>query len=113
VAGEGGTPGWNIEYLSGAGELNAVEVEATTASTFLNFEPTAGELSAARKLGEKYWVYLVSDCLTARPRLQIVKDPAGLLSQVYYELSYRVGISPFSKVRVSFATHLLFVHNYY
>jgi hypothetical protein len=81
VADEGETPGWDIEYLSEAGELNAVEVKATTASTFLNFELTAGELLAARNLGEKYWVYLVSDCLTTRPRLQIVKDPAGLLSR--------------------------------
>jgi hypothetical protein len=29
VAGEGDTPGWDIEYLSEAGELNAVEVKAT------------------------------------------------------------------------------------
>jgi hypothetical protein len=81
VAGEGDTPGWDIEYLSEAGELNAVEVKATTASMFLNFQLAAGELSAAKDLGEKYWVYLVSDCLTARPRLQVVNDPAGLLVQ--------------------------------
>src|SRR6516165_4690234 len=48
VADEGETPGWDIEYLSEAGELNAVEVKATTASTFLNFQLTAGELSAAK-----------------------------------------------------------------
>jgi hypothetical protein len=81
VAGEGDTPGWDIEYLSEAGELNAVEVKATTASTFLNFQLTAGELSAAKDLGKKYWVYLVSDCLTTCPRLQVVNDPAALLAQ--------------------------------
>jgi hypothetical protein len=81
VAREGDTAGWDIEYLSEAGELNAVEVKASTASTFLNFQLTAGELSAAKDLGKNYWIYLVRDCLTTRPRLQVVNDPAALLAQ--------------------------------
>jgi hypothetical protein len=75
------TPGWDIEYIDPTGELNAVEVKGSSGAAFPNFEFTDGELTAARRLGPRYWIYLVANCLGTRPRLYRIQDPAALLSQ--------------------------------
>ena len=77
----GETPGWDIEYTDPTGELNAVEVKGSSGAAFPNFEFTHGELEAARRLGPRYWIYLVANCLDTCPRLYRIQDPAALLSQ--------------------------------
>lgn len=79
VAIVGETPGWDIEYLDAAGKLNAVEVKGATGAAFTCFELTSGELTAARRLGPRYWVYLVANCLGSSVLVECVQDPAALI----------------------------------
>ena len=79
VAVEGETPGWDMEYTDADGNFCAVEVKGSSGSAFVNFDLTDGELSAARRLGRKYWIYLVSDCFSSSPKLQRIQDPAAML----------------------------------
>jgi len=62
VAKEGEKPGWDIHYNDGD-YLVAVEVKGTSGSLFSNIELTAQEWKAAQSLGDRYWLYLVTDCL--------------------------------------------------
>ncbi|MFC5595290.1 protein NO VEIN domain-containing protein [Lysobacter niastensis] len=54
--------GWDIEYVTDAGEPISVEVKATTSPTFPCFEIADNELRAATKLGDRYHLHLVSNC---------------------------------------------------
>ena len=71
------TPGWDIDYRDSAGVLQRVEVKGTISGGFSGVELTAGEMRAARAHGDSYWLYLVSGCLTARPKVQAVQNPAA------------------------------------
>ncbi len=75
----GETPGWDIEYVNTAGELNAVEVKGSTGAAFPVFELTSGELMAARRLGPRYWVYLIANCFGSSVRVECIRDPAALI----------------------------------
>jgi hypothetical protein len=79
VAAEGETPGWDLEYKDADGMLQAVEVKGSSGSGFVNFEMTAGELTAARRLGHQYWIYLVSECCSSTPKVQRIQNPAAMV----------------------------------
>jgi hypothetical protein len=85
LANEGETPGWDLQFLDG-GELTGVEVKGTSGVGFLNFELTANELRASRKLGARYILLLVADCLGTAPRVQAIQNPAALLQQGQWAL---------------------------
>ena len=70
----GETPGWDIDYIDETGELVRVEVKGTTASAFVSIDITAGEWRAAQTHGWRYHLYLVADCTSTRPQIEIVKD---------------------------------------
>jgi hypothetical protein len=89
VAREGETPGWDIEYVGTNGEIAAVEVKGTAAAAFTSIELTDGEWTAARKLRNRYRLFLVAECLSIKPKIQEVLDaatlmrrPRGIASQV-------------------------------
>jgi hypothetical protein len=67
-------PGWDIEYYDN-NKLVAVEVKGTSGKRFLNVDITAGEWNAAREKGANYHLYLVADCLSKEPRIQVVTNP--------------------------------------
>jgi hypothetical protein len=79
VSTTGETPGWDIEYVDAAGELNAVEVKGTTGAAFTCFDLTCGELTAARRLRGRYWVYLVVNSLSSSVVVECIQDPATLI----------------------------------
>jgi len=79
-AGDGETPGWDIDYRDADGVLQRVEVKGTVSGAFTGVELTAGEMRAAKAHGEGYWLYLVAGCLTERPKVQAVRNPAALLA---------------------------------
>ena len=81
VAAERETPGWDIEYTDASGEKIAVEVKGASGSAFANFELTAGELTAAKLLRERYWLFLVCNCLGVSPRIERIQDPFGLIEK--------------------------------
>jgi len=68
----GETPGYDLSYSTSDG-LIGVEVKGTTAETMDNFELTAGELEAARRLGERYHLYLVASVDAATAALQVLR----------------------------------------
>lgn len=76
VANEKRKPGWDIEYVDLTGNMIAVEVKSTSADKMQSFEITANELNEAAKLGVRYHLYLVSNCLkSSQRRLEIIRDP--------------------------------------
>ncbi|WP_292033661.1 MULTISPECIES: DUF3883 domain-containing protein [unclassified Brevundimonas] len=76
----GETPGWDIDYVDAAGRLQRVEVKGTVAAAFTGVELTANEWAAAHAHGDDYWLCLVADCYTARPKLQLLRNPAATLA---------------------------------
>jgi hypothetical protein len=74
------TPGWDIDYRDSGGGLHRVEVKGTVAAAFTTIDLTARELQAARQHGEGFWLFLVAHCLTDRPRIQRIRDPAARLA---------------------------------
>lgn len=78
VAKEGEKPGWDIQYNDGD-YLVAVEVKGTSGSLFSNIELTAQEWKAAQSLGDRYWLYLVTDCLTKHPVIERIQNPFALM----------------------------------
>lgn len=79
VAKEGQTPGWDIEFVDGAGAFVAVEVKGTSGPRVENFEITANELLAMHSRRSKYWLVLVADCLGTSPQVEVIADPASQL----------------------------------
>ena len=77
VAREGKKPGWDIEYYNNDKEI-AVEVKGTSGKRFKSLEITAGEWKAAEEKRENYNLYLVADCLSTKPLIQVINNPYGL-----------------------------------
>ena len=73
------TPGWDLEYVDEEGHLNAVEVKGAAGSAFPSFDITKNELEAAKRIGSRFWIYLVADCLGKYPKLYRIRNPAALL----------------------------------
>jgi len=67
-------PGWDIEYYDND-NLTAVEVKATSGKRFLSVDITSNEWKAAKEKGSQYNLYLVADCLSTKPKIQIINDP--------------------------------------
>lgn len=87
VARDGLKPGWDIQYQDQQGQLVAVEVKGTSGTGFASIELTRREWAAARKLRDRYWIFLVADCLSTVPRIQEIKDPVQMIDDWRAELS--------------------------
>ena len=77
VAQRGETPGWDISYVSKAGQKISVEVKATTAARFSGIDITANEWLAAEQRGEHYLLVLVTLATKARPRIARLWNPVN------------------------------------
>lgn len=66
-------PGFDLLSRRPDGEERAIEVKGRAATSTV--ELTENEWSKAATLGARYWLYVVFDCATARPRLLRVRDP--------------------------------------
>jgi len=71
-----GAPAWDLEYRDGDGERVAVLVRGTEADGFDAVEVSAAEWAAARRLGTRSWLMLVTDVLGV-PRVAAIQNPAG------------------------------------
>lgn len=78
VSALGETPGWDIEYYDSNNNVIAIEVKGTNGKSFPNIEITGNEWNAALKLQDQYWIYLVSDCLGTKPKIQRLQNPFKL-----------------------------------
>jgi len=81
VASFGETPGWDIEYRDIEGNLNAIEVKGTSGDAFIAFDLTDNELTAARKLGPFYWIYLVANCLGNQAKVHSERNLAAQIER--------------------------------
>lgn len=92
-AAEGEKPGWDIDYVDENGNTVCVEVKGTRGASFDQVLLTANELSAAQHHRDNYSLVLVARCMTSRPTMQVIVDPASKLSSGEWTaepLSYRV-----------------------
>ena len=87
VAQQGKTPGWDIEFVNEHGDTVSVEVKGTTGSVFQSVEITAQEWTAAQVRREKYWLVLVTACLSSQPTVHLIPDPYGLLANGNLEIT--------------------------
>ncbi len=77
-ASESLTPGWDMHFTV-SGKTIAVEVKSTTLPAFPDVEITANEWAAAQRLGDDYWLVLVTDVEKAQPCMQWVRNPWALV----------------------------------
>ncbi|MFM0059662.1 helicase-related protein [Paraburkholderia phytofirmans] len=77
VAGLSDHPGFDLHSFRSGGAERAIEVKGRVDSG--DVELTENEWAKAINLREKYWLYVVFDCGTRRPRLCRVQDPFGTL----------------------------------
>ncbi len=87
VSSEGEKPGWDIEMVDAQGNLHSIEVKGTSGKVFPSIELTAAEWQAAEKRREKFWLFLVTECLGKHPKVQRVKDPVSLVQNGILDLS--------------------------
>jgi hypothetical protein len=95
VAKEKEKPGWDIEYHDGR-NLIAIEVKGTSGKRFLSIDITAGEWGAAQKIASNYRLYLVADCLSIKPQIQVINNPYSLFLKRKLSLTpiaYRLQLS--------------------
>ncbi len=86
VAGEGETPGWDIEYIDTHDELIRIEVKSTQSKTISAVELTANEWQAAEAHGDNYQLALVASCLTPEPKIQFVRNPFAVSQKGHIKL---------------------------
>jgi Domain of unknown function (DUF3883) len=65
--------------MDAQGDLHSIEVKGTSGKVFPSIELTAAEWQAAEKGREKFWLFLVTECLGKHPKVQRVKDPVSLV----------------------------------
>jgi len=78
VASLGDTPGWDIEDRRQRQRHVVYEIKETNGSQFPAFDITVNEWNAARSLGERYNLVLVTQCETS-PKMQVINNPARLI----------------------------------
>jgi len=73
LAGQGDHPGFDLLSLRPGGEERAIEVKGR--ARVGDVELTENEWLKACNLRDRYWLYVVYDCVAAHPRLMRVQDP--------------------------------------
>lgn len=74
VANEGETPGYDIVYTNLNNQKVCIEVKSTTAKKFPYFYLTINEYNASQ-IADLYYIYLVSDCRSSKPKIEILSNP--------------------------------------
>ncbi|MBU8877958.1 DUF3883 domain-containing protein [Bacillus sp. FJAT-29790] len=96
LANEGEKPGYDISCKNNDGNEIYIEVKGTTTSKFDGFIITDNELKTSEKLGDKFYIYFVTNCLSKNPRIQPIQNPYKKVNLNEWELtplSYRVSFS--------------------
>ncbi|MEB2280073.1 DUF3883 domain-containing protein [Lysinibacillus xylanilyticus] len=95
VASEGEKPGYDICCQNHEGVELYIEVKGTTTSMFDGFIITNNELQTSEKLGDRFYIYFVTNCLSRNPKIQIIKNPYNKIKSndwVIVPVSYNVKI---------------------
>ncbi|MFC3802788.1 DUF3883 domain-containing protein [Cohnella sp. GCM10012308] len=91
LAKDGETPGYDVSYVNQQDETICIEVKGTTSKAFLSFNITINEWMAAERERDNYFIYLVAECFSAFPSIQVIKNPFELCKDWSLKpLAYRV-----------------------
>lgn len=74
LASDGETPGYDIEYFNLNKQKVCIEVKSTTGKKFPYFHLTINEYNASQQ-NELYYIYLVSNCKSKNPKIEILENP--------------------------------------
>lgn len=75
VAQQSEKPGYDISFIDKEGLEKYVEVKGTTAKRFSNFIFTDNELKSSMEHRTRYYIYLVCECLSKSPKVQMISNP--------------------------------------
>jgi hypothetical protein len=78
-----GVQGGNITSFDDKGEEIFIEVKASVGDTVLTANLTVNEWNAARTpaRSERYFIYLVTNALSAKPSIERLPNPAALVGE--------------------------------
>jgi len=91
------SPGYDLLSRGPEGEVRYIEVKGRAGVGAV--ELSGNEWLKAEQLGEAYWLYIVTDALTA-PGIHVVQDPAHRLAreEVIPQVRYRVAQQGWARV---------------
>ncbi|WP_226639873.1 DUF3883 domain-containing protein [Priestia flexa] len=95
VANEGEKPGYDICCKNEEGIEIYIEVKGTTTNRFTEFIITNNELQTSEQLGERFYIYFVTNCLSENPKIQLVQNPYRKISSNNWGIvpvAYKVSI---------------------
>lgn len=76
----GNKPGYDISCETSTGMKLHIEVKGTVSNKITNFILTDGELKAAMKLKENYYMAFVVNCLSVNAQVELVANPNELMA---------------------------------
>jgi len=76
---QGQTPGWDITSCDQRGKPIYIEVKASVGGKVSELILTSNEWAAAERHRDRYFIYLVTDVMAARPKIEKIQDPWGLV----------------------------------
>ncbi len=76
----GNKPGYDISCETSTGMKLHIEVKGTVSNKITNFILTDGELKAAMKLKENYYMAFVVNCLSVNAQVELVANPNELMN---------------------------------
>ena len=87
-------PGWDITSYEINGDKIYIEVKATVGKSVSAVDLTANEWFAAERESNRYHIYVVTEALSTKPLIEVLKNPSDYvtggkleLNSIVYELS--------------------------
>jgi hypothetical protein len=76
-------PGWDITSFDEEGEPFYIEVKSSVGRDVSSVCFTANEWNTAldSKISDRYWIYIVTEALSSRPRIERLNNPARFVHQ--------------------------------
>jgi hypothetical protein len=71
----GNRPGWDITSYDKEGKKKLIEVKSSQGKTMNALEITRNEWDAATTHGRDYHIYLVTNALSQKPSIEVLRDP--------------------------------------
>ena len=71
----GNRPGWDITSYDESGSRKLIEVKSSQSKTMNSLEITRNEWDAASQHGSNYYLYLVTNTLSQKPSIEVLRDP--------------------------------------
>ena len=76
---EGSRPGWDITSYEPDGQVKRIEVKSCEGKLMNALEITRNEWKAASEHLEDYYIYLVTEALSQKPKVEVLRNPYALV----------------------------------